>query len=277
MTTPANLFSLMTLLLLSSIAGAHDHASAQYLGNEGILVERGETKFLFDAFYSNGYDNYLLVDAETNAAMLAGTPPFDGVDAVFVSHAHGDHFSAEPTIAYLRAQPAVLIFGSTQVRDAIAAKLTPEDNQLLQRVIAFNLKAGDPPARLIHGKLPIEVVAITHVGGERHAKVMNLAFRVSVDDETTVMHLGDADANDALFAPLQSYWDEKPLTVAFPPYWFLDDDDGRQILNKRLKAEHSVGIHVPAAAKGNGDQWRGRIGGDLFTDPGERRTLSKPK
>ncbi len=33
------------------------------------------------------------------------------------------------------------------------------------------------------------------------------------------------------------------------------------------------GIHVPADSVGDGDAWRKRFGGDLFTDPGERRTV----
>ena len=40
-----------------------------------------------------------------------------------------------------------------------------------------------------------------------------------------------------------------------------------------IKADQTVGIHVPKAAAGNGDEWREKHGGDLFTDPGEKRAI----
>jgi hypothetical protein len=33
-------------------------------------------------------------------------------------------------------------------------------------------------------------------------------------------------------------------------------------------------LALAAAARGQGDQWRERAGGDLFTDPGETRSLT---
>ena len=75
----------LCLLALASSVHAHDsHSRATYLGNEGVLVTRGHTKVLFDAFYSNSYEGYyLLVPEAMAAAMLAGEPPYDGIDAIW--------------------------------------------------------------------------------------------------------------------------------------------------------------------------------------------------
>ena len=76
---------------------------SRHTTNEGILVSACGSKILFDAFYEDSYGQYLLVPDEIRAALMSGEPPYDDIDAVFVSHVHGDHFSPAPTLAYLGA------------------------------------------------------------------------------------------------------------------------------------------------------------------------------
>lgn len=266
------LLAIIALMFAQPLA-AHEPATASYLGNEGVFIQQGQNKILFDAFYLNSYGNYVLVDEETSKAMMAGDAPYDGVSALFVSHVHGDHFSPAPTIAYLQAQTNVTLYGSMQVKQAIVDMLGDPNHKLLERVIGVAQEPGDKPQRFVQGNLKISVVAIPHSGGERMAKISNLAFRVSLGGHPTVMHLGDADGRDVYFASYQDYWDEEALNIAFPPYWFYHNEESRLILKNRLKAQQAIGIHVPAKAIGHGDEYREEIGGDVFTDPGETRNI----
>lgn len=252
-----------------SAAVAHDHATAHYLGNEGVMIERGETKVLFDAFYSSGFGQYALVPDEINAAMLAGAPPYDGVDAIFISHVHGDHFSPGPAIKYLRAQSDVVLFAPEQVRDALVQ--AGADDELLQRVRTFSLAPDDAGESLSFGALNVDVVSVPHAGNRPH--IQNYAWRVSLGDDTTVIHLGDADPRVSSFSRHQAHFDKKTTHTAFPPYWFIGDANGELILSDIIKAKQTIGIHVPKRAAGNGDAWRAELGGDLFTDPGETRQI----
>ena len=270
----------LSILLLSIALGftadshAHDEiGEARYLGNEGVLVTFGETKVLFDAFYSDSYGTYLLVPAADRAAMLRGAPPYDGITAVFVSHVHGDHFTAKPTLDYLRAHPGVRLHGPQQVADALAAEVAADD-PVLARIVAYDLQPGDSARASSADGLDIDAVAIPHAGGVRMQNVRNLVFRVTLNESTTVMHLGDSAANRDAFAAQRSHWAAKRIAAAFPPYWFLEDPDGLAILNEHIDADHVIGIHVPAEAVGQGEAWRTRAGGDLFTDPGESRQLN---
>lgn len=257
----------------STASLAHDHASAKYLGNEGVLVERGDTKVLFDAFYAQGFGNYFVVPAEINAAMMAGEAPYDGIDAIFVSHVHGDHFTAEPAIEYLRAQPQVILFGSKQVHDAILESGIEKDDPVMSRVRSVDLAPEDNGETFELGDLKIDVVSVPHTGS--WTKIQNYAWRVSLDEETTVVHLGDADPVVANFSRHQAHFDTKITHTAFPPYWFIGHKEGELILRDVIKANQSIGIHVPKAAAGKGDQWRKKHGGDMFTDPGETRSIGK--
>ena len=262
------------LIALAAAALAHEqHAEARYLGNEGVLVAHADVKVLFDAFYADSYDTYLLVPEAQRAAMLAGRAPYDGIDAVFVSHVHGDHFTAAPTLAYLRAQPDVRLYGPRQVYDALAQAAEGPEDPVLTRIIALDPTPGGLPATALAGPITIEVVAIPHSGGERMMHIRNLAFRITLGQWPTVLHMGDAGAVDAYFEPLQPYWDAKRTHMVFSPYWFFDSETGRTILETRIRADQAIGIHVPAEALGNGDAWRANAGGDLFTDPGETRSI----
>ncbi len=254
------------------VPSSTQEGTARYLANEGVLVELDDTKILFDAFFSNSYGNYSLVPEAKVAALHAGTAPYDGIDALFVSHAHGDHFSPEPTLAYLRAQPGVRLFGPVEAIAALKA-LLPTDDTLATRLTAFTLNPNDTAVTLQVDDIDIEVVAIPHAGGERMAGVRNLVFRVTLNDQLTVVHLGDAAPLVPVFAAQQPHWDKRETHHAFPPYWFFEGADGKRILQKHIRARHSTGVHVPAAARESSTEWRQRLGADLFIEPDEQRTL----
>ncbi len=259
------------LSLAPTWVAAHDHATAHYLGNEGVMIERGDTKILFDAFYADSYGQYALVPPAISDAMLKGAPPYDGVDALFISHVHGDHFSPGPAIAYMRAQTDVVMFAPAQVRDHLIEAGVEENDPLMARVRTLSLTPDGAGESLSFGAINIDVVSVPHAGNRPH--IQNYAWRVSLDKETTVIHLGDADPVVSNLSRHQAHFDKQSTNTAFPPYWFLGDDNGELILSDIIKAKQVIGVHVPKRAAGNGDEWRAQLGGDLFTDPGETRTL----
>lgn len=265
---------LIASITITSMATAHDHSSrATYLGNAGIMVARGDSKILFDAFYANSYGQYALVPGEISNAMLAGEAPYDDVNAIFISHVHGDHFTAEPAIAYLREQKTVHLYGSNQVVDAITNAGVDENDPLMDRIHGFDLNPQDGSEHFSIGALTVDFVAIPHAGNR--PTIQNFAWRVTLDEHTTVLHLGDAGTVRADFERHSDHFSSKKTDAAFPPYWFIGNNDGEAILADIIAPKQTVGIHVPARAAGNGDELRAKAGGDLFTDPGENREISE--
>ena len=102
--------SIILLLALGATAFSHEHVSsrAHYLGNEAVMVERGDTKIVFDPLFREDYGQYQRVPAEIEAALMAGTAPFDGIDAVFISHYHDDHFDPALMLDYLEKRARLL-------------------------------------------------------------------------------------------------------------------------------------------------------------------------
>ena len=102
----------------------------------------------------------------------------------------------------------------------------------------------------------------------------NIAYRVTLDGATTVLHLGDADTKDVHFAHDAEYWDRRHTDIAFPPYWYFQSQNGRSVLEHRLKPTHAVGVHVPVAIPSDPSERPADLQSyDLFVNPGETRDI----
>ncbi len=263
--------SLMTACLLSFSAmnaTAHEPgARATYLANSAVMVASGETKVLFDPLFGEGFGIYPLVPAQTLTKIMKGQAPFDGIDAIFVSHVHGDHFAAADMIRYMQTHKDVHLFAPqqaiTRMRD-----LAPEDMSIFERSSVFEIEPGGAPVQRSIDNIVVDAVPIPHAGNRPN--IQNMVFRVTLDDRVTVMHMGDADTNDKDFAPYAAHWAARQTDHAFPPYWFFLDKKGQDILRQRINAKSFTGVHVPIKTPG---QLHGGPN-DYFSVPGESRQIS---
>ena len=270
-------------LLVSACGSAHDqhsHASAEYIANSAILVESGPTKILFDPIFDKDYGQYQLVAPETQTLMMAGLPPFDGVDAVFVSHAHGDHFAAKPIVEYILAHPDVKVVLPRQAIEMInedVIGLEAWDDSVIARLIVVDMEAGDAPRTITFGDITATAVRIPHAGwpAPARAAVQNMVYRVTLGSKNsgaeTVMHMGDADPNRQHFTPHKHHWEERRTDTAFPPYWFLTSEQGRDILTEDMNVANSTGVHVPKKVP----DALAVSGADYFSVPGETREVGE--
>lgn len=268
---------LATLIQINLIElAAHDFSDkAQYLGNEGVLFSfKGKnrtTNILFDPFFHNSYNTYTLVPEKIREDIYSESKPFDSIDAIFVSHAHGDHFSAEDGLNYLEKFPQTKLIAPKQAIDQIL-KL-PESDKVKERLISVDLKYKQQAKRFSIGAVKVDAVRIPHAGWPQRSEVENIVFRVGVLNGVTIMHLGDADPNKLHFDPYKKLWQEKTTDLAFPPYWFYLTKDGNEILENKINAVKSIGVHVPTIVPENLKQ----TGKDYFSVPGESRILSDEK
>jgi len=240
------------------------------------MVVHGDTKILFDPLFRNSYGQYQLLPPEMEQALFAGRPPFEGVDAIFVSHYHGDHFSPADILRLLKAQPGIYLYAPAQAAAALRQLADGQDKAVFDRVTAIDLAYKQAPVTLEMEGLLIEAVRIPHSGWPTtRVEVENISWRVTLDQSTTVLHLGDADPNDVHFARDAAYWDKSAIHMAFPPYWFFVSPGGRKILQNRLRPVHSVGVHVPVSIPADPTRRPVELRGyDLFTKPGETRRIN---
>ena len=269
---------LAVLVLVSQCVLVHaqrQDALAFYIANEGVMVIDGGTKILFDPLFPESYGQYLLVPEQMKAAMFAGDAPFDGVDAIFISHYHGDHFSPDEILALMKAQPGIQLYAPAQAVIAMRSEAGSADDLVFERVNAVNLQYKDAPVTLSMDNLLVEAVRIPHSGWPTgRVNVENIVWRVTLNGSTTVLHMGDADPNDVHFEDDAAYWNLRAPNLAFPPYWFYSSTSGRRILSDRIKASRSVGIHVPTTIPSDPIRRPPELRGhDIFTQPGETRAI----
>ena len=271
------------LLVLFSMAFTYAQADdpttavsrAQYMANEGLMVVEGDTKVVFDPLFRNSYGQYQLLPKEMEEALYSGQPPFDGIDAVFISHYHGDHFSPADILRLLQEQPGIHLYAPAQAVDGLRSVSGTDDEKVFERVTAIELAYKDTPVTLAMDSLLIEAVRIPHSGWPNgRLDVENISWRVTLNENTTVLHMGDADPNDVHFARDAAYWDKRHTHMAFPPYWFFTTNHGPGILENRIKPGHSVGVHVPVSiSKDPSLRQQDLRNVDLFTEPGEIRDI----
>lgn len=223
-----------------------EQSSITYLGNEALLVNINKTKILFDPFFAHDFGIYQLVPEEMVNAILNNQTPFNDIDAVIISHAHRDHFSAQVMVDYLVKHPKVKLFASAQAITSVNAIIKQQNITLNQKnLVAVTLDFGSKPWRYQGDNFNLDAVRIPHAGWPARADVENLIFRVKFANGESVMHMGDADPDDDHYLPYRSFWAQQQVDVNFPPYWFFISAEGRDILFDIIKAKKNIGIHVP--------------------------------
>lgn len=246
-------------------AGAVDPATAHFLANEAVLVRAGDTRILFDPLFSQGFSTYPLVDPAILAALMAGEAPYDGIDAVFISHIHGDHFDAADLNTYLTAHPDVVAVLPHQARlDLQAAAGWQPAFEARLHVMAFT--AQPQALTLAGGDILIEAVHIPHAGGPGRAHIQNMAYRVTLNGAATVMHLGDATPDARPYEDQADHFGARLTDRAFPPYWLISQWGGDAV-RERMNARHVTGIHAPIRLPGSITASEE----DFFTRPEETR------
>lgn len=92
--------------------------------------------------------------------MFAGHEPFAGVDAIFISHYHGDHFSAEDILRLLKTQTAIHLYALMQAVIMLRTAASDGNDAVFDRVHPVTLAFQDPPVSMAMDGLFIEAVRI---------------------------------------------------------------------------------------------------------------------
>ncbi len=273
LTGRSNIAALCAILLmvLAAPVAAHDPATgrATSILNEGVMVEHGDTKVLFDPIYDRSFNTYPEMGQDLKSKIINGAAPYDGVDAIFVSHYHGDHFSVPNMLRLLAEQPSVKLFAPAAAIDAMR-EAPGWDDAFSDRITSVSLELTGPAARYELDGILVEAVRVPHSGWpERHTDVENIVFRVTLADSSRVMHFGDAGTDDSHFAPHRDFFRRVRTGIAFVPYWMFGRADSDAFVDNVLNAESAIGVHVPVDVP---EQLK-QLGKDYFSTLGEMRSI----
>jgi L-ascorbate metabolism protein UlaG (beta-lactamase superfamily) len=275
MSAPRLTLVLPFLALLVIAAGQDPKRAAvelelTYLANEGFLARVGDAKVLIDAFVTEPYAGYAAVPEELFADMVAGKPPFDGVELALTSHVHRDHFQPEPAALFLAAHRETTFLSAPHVVAGLLQELG--GNAAGERPEALLPEARQSIA-VREQEIGVELLRLAHSGGARSASVQNLGHVIDLAG-AKLLHVGDADAVPEELGAYELV--KRAVDVALVPYWWLGDAASLARAKELTGAKHLVAIHVPPAELADVKQHLAALDPAVlvFEEPGESRSLS---
>ncbi len=245
-----------TTSVLLAGAGSAEAQSFQvtYVGNAGFLVQMGKKKILIDGCF-RGFAGAYLLPQEIQDKLAKAQPPFDGIDLILATHAHGDHFDSELVRKHLQSNPNA-VFAST--RQATAPLM-----DLQGRVLTFEARRGRVDRKQMAG-LQVEALSLSHgAPAAGKTEILNYGYVVSVGG-FSFFHSGDIDPSQVTFEEFRAYnLPEKKLGVAFVQHYCLGEDaSDRRLVREGIAAR----LHLPKP-----------LPSDRSSVPGRGRARSIPR
>lgn len=216
----------------------------RYIANMGVFLHstnaQGQSqKVLIDALHQKYRSTYLYPNATLTRQMAQGSPPFDKVNLMLVSHIHADHFGASVCAQQLSKNPHTRLVGSSQIRDSL------QKNKLYSTV-KNQVYVATKAEKITLNQIPLTILPIAHTWATRHSWVKNMGYIVELHGKK-ILHVGDADVSEEIFKPLALH--KRKIDIAILPLWFANSRKAQQLVRKYINPAHVIVSHVPAGEK----------------------------
>ena len=240
-----------------------------YVGNEGVLISDGTKAVLIDGLHRKYDDAYLNPPPEVLTAMETAKAPFDLVRVVLVSHVHGDHFSAESVGLHLSNNPKAVLVTDAQKMSDIARLYGSHEairSQTFEATPEWKQRAV-----FERDGIKVTLLGMKH-GSNRFWWIKNLGHIIEIGGKK-LFHFGDADTAVENFASFNL--PAEKIDIAFIPYWFLLNDNGRKVVTENIAAKSNIAVHIsPQTAESDAANVKKLFPGvDAFTKMLEERTF----
>lgn len=224
------LFLLLSYLTVSSFA-QQKKVDVTYVGNSGFLLNIGDKKILIDALFKGFEGNYELPQ-DIQDKLTSAQAPFDDVDLILVTHAHGDHINPDMVRKHLQNNPKAIFASTQQLVDAL--------HDSTDRCIGFNPTKEKSESKVING-ISIETFYFPHGPDSR---IINIGFLISVN-EITIFQTGDVDFDQFTFEEFRLLQlPERKIDLAFIQHFYLTSDSiSKQFVTKGIGGKYIIPIH----------------------------------
>jgi len=244
-----------------------------YIANEGFMISSGEKQVLVDALFRNPF-GYLDTPERVFNRMLACNAPFDHIDLLLFSHAHRDHFEPQMTSRFLLAHPETVLIGNKIIFDEIKQEAAGSFDQVSKQGNNLNPAWGTIVTYKING-INIKIFPVNHAGPGQEA-YMTLAYLFDMDG-IKVLHLGDIAPPSSIEFFRKFGLEKEEIDIAFVDPFFLQSEEGREILKKYMHPEKLILMHMRPGEEIRYTQELSASFNNIiaFSDPMEKKLFKK--
>nr|NQU89654.1 PD40 domain-containing protein [Bacteroidota bacterium] len=227
--------AIIIVLLLSYITvstyAQKEKVEVTYVGNAGFLINIGDKKILIDALFK-GFAGEYEIPQEIQDKLAKAQAPFDDVDLILVTHAHGDHIDPDMVRQHLQNNPKAIFASTQQLVDAL--------NDSTNRWIGFKPTKEKSESKVING-ISVEAFYLPH---GTDARIINIGFLISVNG-VTVFQTGDVDFDQFTFEEFRSLQlPEKMIDLSFIQHFYLTNDSlSKKFVNDAIGGRYIIPIH----------------------------------
>ena len=197
---PIRLFLLMASTLCACKVGTGlvklppNSIKVTFIANSGYLIESLDNKILIDAVFTKSLRLYSTPSADTCNRLINGDAPFDNIKALFITHAHEDHYSPLLVKMFLEKNGDRYVICSDITRRMLENKFSTDEYQLYKDRIRDITPEIYSSIDSSLDDLKFKVIRLRHSGESENDK--NLGFIISMNG-INILHAGDNDGNIA--------------------------------------------------------------------------------
>jgi L-ascorbate metabolism protein UlaG (beta-lactamase superfamily) len=280
--------SALTMILIAQATPAmlsqesRDTCTVVYIANEGFLIETKNHKVLIDALFGSIKGDWCEQPGDSlSSKIIHGVAPFDGIDALLITHKHVDHFSEPMVIDFLKNNRQSVLICPEQVNELL------ESNADYAKVSGRvkSLQPGkDFDTSLSVRKMKVRVMRFDHgayiltdsATGKPyniHGGVENFCYLVE-SDGFTVFHSGDCSTSDTVHFAEYGFA-EKSIDIVLVSRSFLGRE-GMDLLSRAVRTNTMIFMHVEP---GRAEYYRTAIKGvpemSIFAQSLEKKIILK--
>ncbi len=209
-----------------------------YVINEGFLISTPDKKVLIDAPILKSLP-WVNTDIRHVIGLIEnGSPPFNDIDLILISHYHHDHFDPASLYLCLMNNPGAKLISCPQVIDSLEI-VTGDDFQNISSRVRSVYPEEDEAQLIFINDIQIKILRLYHRGDPA---VQNLGF-ILIAGNKTIFHNGDGTLN-----PLRENYESSTLftdsvDIAMIDFLTLADNDGILLVNHFVRPENVIAMH----------------------------------
>ncbi len=205
---------------------------AVLLGNCGVFVEYGGSRFIFDGLYKDLSHSFVELPDPVWDSMAAGRGPYANAGYLFFSHSHFDHYYSPYLFTYME-------------HNSVKGLVLPE----LDQTTGLKKAYGQYRERLlpfVPGQwltlapgVRLKVSRMHHLD-PRHFSLAVYSFLLDLDGQI-LFFMADSDYQEEDFRGLEN----EAIQYAFVTPVFYNNAAGRRILFEQLSIRELILYHLP--------------------------------